>query len=122
MANSRRRLTGKVISAKMQKTVIVRVDRSFRHPLYGKVIHESRRFMAHDEKSECQLGDVVVIVESRPFSRHKRWAVQSIVREDLSARTVEVAEVAAAPEVEQPEAEPALEEAFEEAAEQPADS
>ena len=102
MANSRRRMTGQVISTKMQKTVIVRVDRSFRHPLYGKVIHESRRFMAHDEKSECQLGDVVVIVESRPISRNKRWAVQSIVREDLSARTVEVGEVAAAPVVEEP--------------------
>ncbi len=119
MANNRRRLTGQVISNKMQKTVIVRVDRSYRHPLYGKVIRESRRFMAHDEKGECQLGDVVVIVESRPLSRHKRWAVQSIVREVLSARTTEVAEVAEAPVVEEPQMEEA---AAEETPEQPAES
>jgi small subunit ribosomal protein S17 len=118
MANSRRRLTGQVISTKMQKTVIVRVDRTFRHPLYGKVIRESRRFMAHDERNECQLGDVVVIVESRPLSRRKRWAVQNVVREVLSARTIEVAEVASAPEVE----EPMVEAAAEEASEQPAES
>jgi small subunit ribosomal protein S17 len=109
MANKRRRLTGQVISNKMQKTVIVRVDHTFRHRLYGKVIRESRRFMAHDEKSECQLGDVVTIVESRPLSRTKRWVVQSILREDLSARTTEVAEVSAAPIVEEPAAEAAAE-------------
>ena len=95
MANSRRRLTGQVISTKMQKTVIVRIDRSYRHPLYGKVVRDSKRFMAHDENSVCQMGDTVVIVESRPLSRHKRWVVQSIVGEDASARTPEVAEVAA---------------------------
>lgn len=117
MGNSRRRLTGQVISTKMQKTVIVRVDRSYRHPLYGKVIRESRRFMAHDEKGECQLGDVVVIVESRPLSRHKRWAVQNIVREVLSARTTEVAEVASAPVVEEPQDEATAEEASEQPAE-----
>jgi small subunit ribosomal protein S17 len=113
MANNRRRMTGHVISNKMQKTVIVRVDRTFRHPLYGKVIRESRRFMAHDAKSECQLGDEVVIVESQPLSRHKRWAVQSILREDLSARTVDVAEVAAAPMVEEPPQEFVIEDAAE---------
>jgi small subunit ribosomal protein S17 len=55
--------------------------------------------MAHDEHNDCQIGDTVVIVESRPLSRHKRWVVQSIVREDVSARTAEVDEVAAAPEI-----------------------
>lgn len=113
MANNRRRLSGQVISNKMQKTVIVRVDRSYRHPLYGKVIRESRRFMAHDAKGECQLGDVVVIVESRPLSRHKRWVVQSVVREDLSARTTELAEVAAAPVLEETPAEVSADEASE---------
>jgi small subunit ribosomal protein S17 len=93
--NSRRRLIGQVVSDKMQKTVVVRVDRSYRHPLYGKVVRDSKKFMAHDENNECQLGDTVVIVESRPLSRHKRWAVQSIVREDASARTSEIAEVTA---------------------------
>ncbi len=98
MPNGRRRLTGTVVSNKMQKTVVVRVDRSYRHPLYGKVVRDSRKFMAHDENNDCQMGDTVVIVESRPLSRHKRWVVQTIIREDASARTAEVDEVAAAPE------------------------
>jgi len=101
MPNKRRRMTGTVVSAKMQKTVVVRVDRSYRHPLYGKVVKDSARFMAHDEKSECQMGDLVVIVEARPMSRHKRWAVQSVLREDASARTTAISEVGAAPVVEE---------------------
>ena len=109
--NKRRRLTGTVVSTKMQKTVVVRIDRSFRHPLYGKVVKDSAKFMAHDEKSECQMGDQVVIVESRPLSRNKRWVVQSILREDASARTMTVDEVAAAPVVE--EAEVVMDEATE---------
>ncbi|MBN1427903.1 MAG: 30S ribosomal protein S17 [Anaerolineae bacterium] len=95
MANNRRRLTGQVVSNKMQKTVIVRIDRTYRHPLYGKVVRDSKRYMAHDENGICQMGDTVVIVESRPLSRHKRWAVQSIVGESASARTTELADVAA---------------------------
>lgn len=98
MTSNRRRLTGQVVSNKMQKTVIVRVDRSYRHPLYGKVVHDSKRYMAHDENNACQLGDTVVIVESRPISRHKRWAVQKILHGDVSARTTDLAEVAAVDE------------------------
>jgi small subunit ribosomal protein S17 len=109
--NKRRRLTGTVVSTKMQKTVVVRIDRSFRHPLYGKVVKDSAKFMAHDEKGECQMGDQVVIVESRPLSRHKRWVVQSVLRENASARTTTIDEVAAAPVVE--EAEVVTEEATE---------
>jgi small subunit ribosomal protein S17 len=101
VTNKRRRLTGVVVSNKMDKTVVVRVDRTFRHPLYGKVISESKRFMAHDEENGCELGDTVVMVESRPISRHKRWVVQTIVREDVSARTAEVDEVAEVPELEE---------------------
>lgn len=100
MTNNRRRLTGYVVSNKMDKTVVVKVDRTYRHPLYGKVITESKRFMAHDEGNECEIGDTVVMVESRPISRHKRWVVQEIIREDASARTVEVAAVATVPEIE----------------------
>ncbi len=100
MPNKRRRLTGTVVSNKMQKTVVVRVDRSYRHPLYGKVVRDSRKFMAHDETNACQMGDLVVIVESRPISRTKRWVVQRIIHEDASARTASVSEVAAAPQVE----------------------
>lgn len=94
MPNKRRRLTGTVVSNKMQKTVVVQVDRTYRHPLYGKVVSEYRRFMAHDEDNACQMGDTVVIVESRPISRHKRWVVQQILREDFSARAVALDEVA----------------------------
>ncbi|NDJ34495.1 MAG: 30S ribosomal protein S17 [Chloroflexi bacterium] len=74
----------------MDKTVVVRVEKRYRHPLYGKVVRENTRFMAHDEENECEMGDTVVIVESRPISRHKRWVVQEIVRSDLSAQTAEV--------------------------------
>lgn len=89
----RRRLTGKVTSNKMLKTVVVQVDNSYRHPLYGKVVHRARRFMAHDEHA-CQVGDTVQIVESRPLSKRKRWVVESVLQ-----RGVQVSELA--PEVEQ---------------------
>ena len=77
--NSRRRLTGVVTSDKMMKTVIVEVINTFRHPLYKKVVHNKKRFKAHDELG-CSLGDKVQIVESRPLSKEKRWVVQSIIR------------------------------------------
>lgn len=82
--NTRRRLVGVVTSDKMQKTVVVEVTRTFRHPLYKKVVHARRRFMAHDELG-CRLGDVVQIVESRPLSRHKRWVVENILRRQVGA-------------------------------------
>jgi small subunit ribosomal protein S17 len=75
---NRRRLVGKVTSDKMTKTVVVEVKSSYRHPLYGKVVHRARRFKAHDEKG-CQVGDTVRIVESRPLSRDKRWVVEEIL-------------------------------------------
>jgi len=71
--------TGVVVSTKMDKTVVVRVDRSKRHRLYGKTIHTSQRYKAHDENNECNLGDVVRISETRPLSREKRWRVVDIV-------------------------------------------
>ncbi len=79
MSNSRRRLTGVVTSDKMMKTVVVEVTRTFRHPLYKKVVHLRKRYKAHDDM-ECHIGDKVVIVESKPLSSEKRWVVQSIVR------------------------------------------
>lgn len=78
--NTRRRLMGTVTSDKMNKTVVVEVRRTFRHPLVGKVVHDLKRVKAHDENNECRIGDKVIIVESRPLSREKRWVVQSIVR------------------------------------------
>ena len=77
--NTRRRLEGTVSSAKMMKTVKVRVDRSYRHPLYGKVIRSHKNYLVHDEIG-CQPGDIVCIVESRPISKRKRWVVQEVLR------------------------------------------
>jgi small subunit ribosomal protein S17 len=78
MSQERRRLVGKVTSNKMTKTVVVEVNRSSRHPLYGKVVHHAERFKAHDEKG-CRLGDMVRLVESRPISKDKRWVVEEIL-------------------------------------------
>lgn len=94
MRNQRRRMTGVVTEAKAMKTVSVRVDRSFRHRLYGKVVHRSRSFLVHDEVG-CRLGDQVQIVESRPISKMKRWVVETILRH---ASEVEVAASGVAPE------------------------
>jgi small subunit ribosomal protein S17 len=84
MSNTRRRLNGVVTDAKMEKTVTVRVDRSYRHPLYGKVIRSKKHYLVHDEIG-CQPGDQVQIVESRPISKRKRWAVEEIVRKVTEA-------------------------------------
>jgi small subunit ribosomal protein S17 len=91
--NERRRLTGVVTSNKMTKTVVVEISRTFRHPLYKKVIHSSRRMKAHDEMG-CQIGDEVQIVESQPISRQKRWVVQLIVKRQGQAVVAEQAVVA----------------------------
>ena len=82
--NTRRRLTGVVTSNKMQKTVVVEISRTYQHRLYKKVVSSSRRVMAHDEL-DCQIGDRVRIVESKPISRKKRWVVQEILRREISA-------------------------------------
>ena len=95
--NNRRRMTGVVTSNKMTKTVVVEISRTFRHPLYRKVVHLSRRVMAHDELG-CQIGDRVQIVESRPISRRKRWVVESIVKREIRTADSGVAEIAAVPE------------------------
>lgn len=89
--NERRRMTGVVTSNKMDKTVIVEVSRTFRHRLYKKVVHSRKRVMAHDEL-DCQLGDHVQIVESKPISRHKKWVVEQILRRDITAGVREVEE------------------------------
>ena len=75
----RKRLVGRVTSDKMDKTVVVTVERLQRHRLYKKVIRRDRRFMAHNEGNQAREGDVVRIVESRPLSRHKQWVVEEII-------------------------------------------
>lgn len=80
--NNRRRMTGTVTSNKMQKTVIIEVSRTYRHPLYKKVVYSRKRFMAHDELG-CMVGDKVRVVESQPISRNKRWVVEEILRREI---------------------------------------
>jgi small subunit ribosomal protein S17 len=71
--------TGIVVSDKMDKTVVVRVDRMSKHPLYGKPVLRVKKYMAHDETNECRPGDRIQIEETRPLSRHKRWKVSQII-------------------------------------------
>jgi len=97
--NTRRRMIGVVTSDKMQKTVVVEVSRTYRHRLYKKVVHSRARFMAHDELG-AKIGDTVQIVESRPISRHKRWAVEAILRRDIGAAEAPIANIAGVESVE----------------------
>ena len=80
MPNNRRRLVGRVVSDKMDKTIVIAVDVSKRHRLYGKVVHQTHKYYAHDEENTAQEGDIVQIVESRPLSKTKRWALETIVQ------------------------------------------
>ena len=77
--NLRKERQGVVVSNKMDKTVVVAVERKERHPLYGKFVKTTAKFVAHDEKNECSEGDVVLIMETRPLSKTKNWRVVKIV-------------------------------------------
>lgn len=90
--NNRRRLTGFVLSNKMQKTVVVDVARTYRHRLYKKVLTDHARYKAHDELG-CQVGDQVRIVESRPLSRQKRWVVEEILRHESGTMDGDIEEM-----------------------------
>ena len=72
---NRRAQIGVVVSDKMDKTVVVRVDKVLKHPTYKKYIRRKSKYKAHDEKNECSMGDRVLIIESRPLSKEKRWRV-----------------------------------------------
>jgi small subunit ribosomal protein S17 len=91
--NNRRRMTGVVTSNKMTKTVVVEITRVYRHPLYRKVVHSSKRVKAHDEIG-CQIGDQVQLVEARPLSRDKRWVVENVIKKEIRTADAGVAEVA----------------------------
>lgn len=80
MRGQRRTLVGNVVSDKMDKTVVVEVERLARHPLYEKVLRLRKKYKAHDEDNACNIGDVVRIAESRPLSREKRWRVKEILK------------------------------------------
>jgi small subunit ribosomal protein S17 len=73
--------TGVVVSNGMDKTVVVEVSRTVIHPVYKKFVRRRKRFMAHDEQNRCQVGDEVMIVETRPLSRRKNWRVRKILKE-----------------------------------------
>ncbi|MFN2147333.1 MAG: 30S ribosomal protein S17 [Anaerolineales bacterium] len=97
MTNKRRRLVGVVTRANSEKTVVVQVDRSIRHPLYGKVMRDQKSYLAHDELG-CRLGDQVRLVESRPISKRKHWAVEEIIERQTEAE-IQAAEVKTLDEV-----------------------
>jgi len=75
----RKTLQGVVVSDKMDKTVVVKVDRAVKHSMYFKTVRKSAKYKAHDEGNSCRLGDKVVIEESRPISRDKRWKVKGVI-------------------------------------------
>lgn len=80
----RQEKVGIVKRTKMDKTILVEVSRRVPHPLYKRIVTKRSKFMAHDEKSEAHVGDIVRIVETRPISKHKRWRVQTIVQPSSS--------------------------------------
>lgn len=77
--NERKMRTGKVVSNKMEKTIVVAIERSIPHRLYKKGVKHTVKYKAHDENNECQMGDVVRITETRPLSKDKRWRLVEIV-------------------------------------------
>ncbi len=77
--NLRKTRTGKVISDKMDKTIVVAVETRVRHPLYKKIVKRTYKLKAHDENNECNIGDIVKVMETRPLSRDKRWRLVEIV-------------------------------------------
>lgn len=74
-----RALTGEVISNKMDKTVVVRVVRRIKHPVYGKYVQKSKKYHAHDANNSCTIGDIVQIVECRPISKTKSWKLDKVI-------------------------------------------
>ena len=77
--NLRKERIGLVTSAKMDKTIVVSVERKLKHPMYGKYVKKTNKFMAHDEKDQCGVGDLVRIMETRPLSKNKRWRIVEII-------------------------------------------
>ena len=77
--NLRKTRTGKVVSNKMDKTIVVAIENHVRHPLYGKIVKKTYKLKAHDENNECRIGDTVKVMETRPLSKDKRWRLVEIV-------------------------------------------
>lgn len=77
--NLRKTRTGKVTSNKMEKTIVVAIENHVKHPLYGKIVKKTYKLKAHDEKNECNIGDTVKVMETRPLSKDKRWRLVEII-------------------------------------------
>ena len=77
--NLRKTRIGKVVSNKMDKTIVVAIENHVKHPLYGKVVKRTYKLKAHDEQNECNIGDTVKVMETRPLSKDKRWRLVEIV-------------------------------------------
>ena len=77
--NLRKTRVGKVVSDKMDKTIVVAIEDNVKHPLYGKIVKRTYKLKAHDENNECAIGDTVKVMETRPLSKDKRWSLVSIV-------------------------------------------
>ena len=77
--NLRKERIGVIVSNKMDKSIVVQVTRNVKHPIYGKFVKKSTKFVAHDEKNECNIGDTVRIMETRPISKNKCWRLVEIV-------------------------------------------
>ena len=77
--NLRKTRTGKVVSDKMDKTIVVAVENHVKHPLYKKIVKKTYKLKAHDEKNECRIGDTVKVMETRPLSKDKRWRLVEIM-------------------------------------------
>ena len=82
-SGNKKRLTGKVLDSNMTNTAVIEVSRRFSHPLYKKYVTKTKKYYAHDPNNNCNAGDIVNIVESKPMSKLKRWRVVSIVRQNL---------------------------------------
>jgi len=80
--NQQKTIVGKVISDKMNKTIVVQVERKVKHPLYGKFIRRFSKMYAHDENNQCRCGDLVVIQQARPQSKTKRWSLVEILKRE----------------------------------------
>lgn len=78
-SKSDRTITGKVISNKMNKTIVVQIERKVKHPLYGKYVRKFSKMYAHDEENVCNIGDLVIIQQTRPLSKTKRWKLVEIL-------------------------------------------
>ena len=77
--NLRKTRTGKVVSNKMQKTIVVAVEDHVKHPLYNKIVKRTYKLKAHDENNECNIGDTVKVIETRPLSKDKRWRLVEVI-------------------------------------------